>query len=78
MLRAVGLWGRADKTGPLRDQLALLDSFPFVDENGERAPARGERMSMLMAAARASGLLQDDPEDHELRKRIERMLGTAR
>ncbi len=79
MLRAVGLSGRADRNAPLRETLEVVDSFPFLDESGEPvSPERGQRMDNLMGIARASGLLRDDPADHELRKRIERMLGNTR
>ena len=69
VLTAVCLSGKRDDSADLREHLALIDEFPWTE-----MPQRGQRMTLLIAAARASGLVEHDVSDPELRKRIERML----
>lgn len=76
LVSAVGLSSKAAALEPLREQLEVVDEFPFRDEEGnERPPKRGERMDGYMKVARASGLVDDDPTDEQLRHRIKRLLG---
>ena len=75
LVRAVGLLGKVDDNAALREQLDVLDGFPFAGPDGtHREPERGERMRNLIAAARASGLIDHDVSDPERRKRIERLI----
>ncbi len=75
LVSAVGLSGRAVALEPLREQLEVVDEFPFNDEHGnERPPQRGERMRNLIAIVRASGLVDDEATDDEIRKQLERLL----
>ncbi|MFK2931741.1 hypothetical protein [Dyella agri] len=76
LVSAVGLSGKAAALEPLREQMEVIDEFSFLDEHGrERPPRRGERMEGLMKVAKASGLVDDDPTDEQLRHRIKRLLG---
>lgn len=74
IVRAVGLSGRRDEQAPLREVVEVADSFLFIEDGERRDPRRGERMRTLIEAVRASGLVDHDVSDPELRKRIERIL----
>jgi hypothetical protein len=74
LVRALGLSSKSASLEPLRERLELLDSFSFLDDHGNvREPARGERMRNLVAVVRASGLVDEQVTDEELRKRLVRL-----
>ncbi len=74
LVRALGLSGKAGALEPLSERLELLDAFPFHDEHGNvREPNRGERTRNLIAAVRASGLVDEEQTDDEIRKRLDRL-----
>ena len=74
ILRAVGLLGKIDDRAILREKLQVVDGFPFISDQGQkRKPDRGERIRNLIAHSRASGLIEHDVSDLELKKRIERL-----